>query len=511
MTPRQEGAWGHGLATLAGDTVLDTWFPEPRLGAGPPGAAARRRWPRRPARTHRRGVRSVPVLTEIGSLADPPADAHDAYLRLHLLSHRLIRPHEADLTGIFGVLPNVAWTTHGPVLPADLPAVRMRFRAAGEPLAVTSIDKFPRMTDYVAPSGVRIADADRVRLGAHLAEGTTVMHEGFVNYNAGTLGASMIEGRISAGVVVGDGSDIGGGASTMGTLSGGGTDDHLDRRADAARRQRRPRHPARRRLHRRVRPLPDGGLARDPARRRGGQGGRAERRGRPAVPAQLADRRDRGAPAQRPLERAQRRAARERLMLFRQADLAAIAAGEITVAFRRWKRPMARAGGTQQTPAGVLAFDAVERVDDVSDADARRAGLPDADAVRALLRGREGDLYRIRFHVAGPDPRIALRAAADLSREERAAIAARLARLDRASRARPLDGGDPARDRRRAGRARGRSGGAVRPRAPQVQDGRAQAQGARADREPRGRLPALAAWPRIPRRLTPPRSGTLCT
>ena len=168
-------------------------------------------------------MRSVPVLTEIGSLADPPADAQDAYLRLHLLSHRLIRPHEADLTGIFGVLPNVAWTTHGPVLPADLPAVRMRFRAAGEPLAVTSIDKFPRMTDYVAPPGVRIADADRVRLGAHLAEGTTVMHEGFVNYNAGTLGASMIEGRISAGVVVGDGSDIGGGASTMGTLSGGGT------------------------------------------------------------------------------------------------------------------------------------------------------------------------------------------------------------------------------------------------------------------------------------------------
>jgi len=222
MTPRQEGAWGHGLATLAGDTVLDTWYPDPRLGAGSPGpppdglAAAAGEDPRR-------GVRSVPVLTQIGSLAEPPADAQDAYLRLHLLSHRLIRPHEADLTGIFGVLPNVAWTAHGPVLPADLPAVRMRFRAAGDPLAVTSIDKFPRMTDYVAPSGVRIADADRVRLGAHLAEGTTVMHEGFVNYNAGTLGASMIEGRISAGVVVGDGSDIGGGASTMGTLSGGGT------------------------------------------------------------------------------------------------------------------------------------------------------------------------------------------------------------------------------------------------------------------------------------------------
>jgi len=222
MTVRQEGAWGHGLATLAGDTVLDTWYPDPRLGDGPPGAP--------PAglaeaagEDARRGVRIVPVLTVIDSLAEPPADGQDAYLRLHLLSHRLIRPHEADLTGIFGVLANVAWTSHGPVLPAELTAARLRFRAAGEPLAVTAIDKFPRMTDYVAPSGVRIADADRVRLGAHLAEGTTVMHEGFVNYNAGTLGASMIEGRISAGVVVGDGSDIGGGASTMGTLSGGGT------------------------------------------------------------------------------------------------------------------------------------------------------------------------------------------------------------------------------------------------------------------------------------------------
>ena len=197
-------------------------------------------------------------------------------------------------------------------------------------------------------------------------------------------------------------------------------------------------------------------------------------------------------------------------MLFRQADLAAIAAGEITVAFRRWKRPMARAGGTQQTPAGVLAFDAVERVDDVTDADARRAGLPDADAVRALLRGREGDLYRIRFHVAGPDPRIALRAAADLSSQERAAIAARLERLDRASRHGPWTEATLRAIADAPGAARGRSRGAVRPRAPEVQDRRAQAQGARADREPRGRLPALAARPRIPRRLTPPRSGTLC-
>ena len=163
------------------------------------------------------------MLTEIASLADPPADPHDAYLRLHLLSHRLVRPHEVNLDGVFGVLNNVAWTSHGPVDPAALTEVQMRFRAAGEPFAVTSIDKFPRMSDYVVPAGVRIADADRVRLGAHLAAGTTVMHEGFVNFNAGTLGSSMVEGRISAGVVVGDGSDIGGGASIMGTLSGGGT------------------------------------------------------------------------------------------------------------------------------------------------------------------------------------------------------------------------------------------------------------------------------------------------
>jgi 2,3,4,5-tetrahydropyridine-2,6-dicarboxylate N-succinyltransferase len=234
IAPTQQGAWGYGLATLTepDDRVLDVWFPEPHLGLddgpgeprtlgqneGPPELAAAT------GRDERRGVRSVVVLAVIRSLAEPPFDAKDAYLRLHLLSHRLIRPHEADLTGVFRVLPNVAWTSHGPVDPAALAAVRMRYRAAGEPFAVTSVDKFPRMTDYVAPSGVRIADADRVRLGAHLAEGTTVMHEGFVNFNAGTLGASMVEGRISAGVVVGDGSDIGGGASIMGTLSGGGSE-----------------------------------------------------------------------------------------------------------------------------------------------------------------------------------------------------------------------------------------------------------------------------------------------
>src|SRR5215204_32971 len=228
-----QGAWGYGLATIAepGDRVLDAWFPEPHLGTEPPGEPRRMGQNEGPhelaaatGRDERRGVRTVVVLTVIGSLADPLAGAHDGYLRLHLLSHRLVRPHEIDLSGLFGVLPNVAWTSHGPVDPAGLSAVRMRFRASGQPFAVTSIDKFPRMTDYVAPPGVRIADADRVRLGAHLADGTTVMHEGFVNFNAGTLGTSMVEGRISQGVVVGDGSDIGGGASIMGTLSGGGTE-----------------------------------------------------------------------------------------------------------------------------------------------------------------------------------------------------------------------------------------------------------------------------------------------
>ena len=216
-------AWGRGLATLTADgRVLDVLFPDPQLGAPPDGS---------PGTTvgevkhedPRRGVQEVEVVTVLDDLESAPTDAYDAYLRLHLLSHRLVKPHGLSLEGIFGVLPNVAWTSHGPVDPAALPEVRMRFRGAGEPLVVHGVDKFPRMTDYVAPSGVRIADASRVRLGAHLAEGTTVMHEGFVNFNAGTLGASMVEGRISAGVVVGDGSDIGGGSSIMGTLSGGGT------------------------------------------------------------------------------------------------------------------------------------------------------------------------------------------------------------------------------------------------------------------------------------------------
>jgi 2,3,4,5-tetrahydropyridine-2,6-dicarboxylate N-succinyltransferase len=217
---RTEGASATGVATLSGDRVLDVYYPEPRIGAwGAPGT----RSTGQAAPDDDRRVRSLPVETSIASLADPPADAYDAYLRLHLLSHRMIRPHQANLDGLFGVLNNVAWTNRGPVDPVLLPAVQRRFHAAGEPFQVHSVDKFPRMTDYVVPSGVRIADADRVRLGAHLADGTTVMHEGFVNFNAGTLGRSMVEGRISAGVVVGDGSDVGGGASIQGTLSGGGT------------------------------------------------------------------------------------------------------------------------------------------------------------------------------------------------------------------------------------------------------------------------------------------------
>ncbi len=216
----EQGASANGVATLAGDRVLDAYYPSPRLGAwGEPGT----RTVGQRSFDDIRKVATVPVETSIASLADPPVDAYDAYLRLHLLSHRLIRPHDANLDGLFGVLNNVAWTSHGPVDPIALPAVQRRVRGAGEPFQVFSVDKFPRMTDYVVPSGVRIADADRVRLGAYLAEGTTVMHEGFVNFNAGTLGHSMVEGRISAGIVIGDGSDIGGGASIQGTLSGGGT------------------------------------------------------------------------------------------------------------------------------------------------------------------------------------------------------------------------------------------------------------------------------------------------
>jgi 2,3,4,5-tetrahydropyridine-2-carboxylate N-succinyltransferase len=217
-------AWGHGLATVADDgTTLDVWYPAPALGS--PTDADTDVPEELDALTERDEARRVDVVavrTEI-DLDAPPKDPADAYLRLHLLSHRIVQPHGLNLDGIFGVLPNVVWTDHGACPVEGFEATRLRLRAAtGRTVTVYGIDKFPRMVDYVVPAGVRIADADRVRLGAHLAAGTTVMHEGFVNFNAGTLGASMVEGRISAGVVVGDGSDIGGGASIMGTLSGGG-------------------------------------------------------------------------------------------------------------------------------------------------------------------------------------------------------------------------------------------------------------------------------------------------
>ncbi|HET6663536.1 MAG TPA: 2,3,4,5-tetrahydropyridine-2,6-dicarboxylate N-succinyltransferase [Acidimicrobiales bacterium] len=240
------GAWGVGLATFAADDrVLDTWYPSPalsspaaataeavRLGAEMPGSV-----PLDPeAATEILGVdvtaacgsdplRRVErraVATFIERLDDPPVDAHDVYLRLHLLSHRFVAPNGANLDDVFGLLNTVVWTDLGPCAVDDFEQVRLALRAAGRHLQVFGLDKFPRMTDYVVPGGVRIADASRVRLGAHLASGTTVMHEGSVNFNAGTLGSVMVEGRISQGVVVGEGSDLGGGASIMGTLSGGG-------------------------------------------------------------------------------------------------------------------------------------------------------------------------------------------------------------------------------------------------------------------------------------------------
>ncbi|MGR0318248.1 2,3,4,5-tetrahydropyridine-2,6-dicarboxylate N-succinyltransferase [Agromyces sp. ZXT2-3] len=214
-------AWGDGLATIAGDgTVLDTWYPAPRLGDVPADAPAWEPPAGAVGPDDRRGVRVEAVRTAI-RLEDAPASTSDAYLRLHLLSHLLVRPNGLNLDGIFAHLPNVAWTNAGPVHPDDLDRLRPVLQRAG--IHVTGLDKFPRLLDYVIPERVRVADASRVRLGAHLAPGTTVMHEGFVNFNAGTLGSSMVEGRISQGVVVGDGSDIGGGASIMGTLSGGGT------------------------------------------------------------------------------------------------------------------------------------------------------------------------------------------------------------------------------------------------------------------------------------------------
>jgi 2,3,4,5-tetrahydropyridine-2-carboxylate N-succinyltransferase len=244
------GAWGAGLATLDGDgRVLDTWYPSPALapageiariadevgaGAAVPGTA--RLAAGEAARLSgldvdldalcgadgARGVETVAVLTLIEGLDDPPVDTHDIYLRLHLLSHRLVAPNGLNLDGVFGLLNNVVWTSAGPCPVEGFERTRARLRAAGRTVQVLGVDKFPRMVDYVLPPGVRMADADRVRLGAHLAAGTVVMHEGYVNFNGGTLGTAMVEGRISQGVVVGEGSDIGGGASIQGTLSGGG-------------------------------------------------------------------------------------------------------------------------------------------------------------------------------------------------------------------------------------------------------------------------------------------------
>jgi len=220
MSHSVQSASGYGIATVTFDgAILDTWFPEPHLGELPPNPPAF--LASLVGRDDERHV--VRELVSVGiELDDAPANVSDAYLRLHLLSHRLIAPHGLSLVGIFGILNNVVWTSHGPCAVEGFEETRAKLRAKYGSVTVLSVDKFPRIVDYVIPSGVRIADADRVRLGAHLSHGTTVMHEGFVNFNAGTLGTSMVEGRISSGVVVGDGSDIGGGASIMGTLSGGG-------------------------------------------------------------------------------------------------------------------------------------------------------------------------------------------------------------------------------------------------------------------------------------------------
>jgi 2,3,4,5-tetrahydropyridine-2-carboxylate N-succinyltransferase len=234
LSPATGGAHGAGLATFSADgAVLDTWFPQPARGehsaAGTShldaAAATEALGADAVAAVGRDALRAVEVravATGIADLQAPPVDAHDVYLRLHLLSHRLVQPTTINLDGIFGHLATVAWTQLGPVAVDELPRAQLRARAAGTPLLVHSLDKFPRMLDYVAPVGVRVADAGRVRLGAHLAEGTTVMHEGHVNFNAGTLGTAMVEGRLTQGVVMGEGSDLGGGASVMGTLSGGG-------------------------------------------------------------------------------------------------------------------------------------------------------------------------------------------------------------------------------------------------------------------------------------------------
>lgn len=211
--------WGIGLTTIAGDgTVLDAWYPQIGEGVLPDADIAELE--AQTGQDERRNVRIETARLQI-DLDAAPASTADVYLRLHALSHLLVRPNELNLDGIFGHLPIVAWTNAGPMHPDD--AARLQAQMRRHSIQVQGLDKFPRLTDYVQPAGVRIGDAARVRLGAHLSPGTTVMHEGFVNYNAGTLGPVMVEGRISQGVVVGANSDIGGGASIMGTLSGGGT------------------------------------------------------------------------------------------------------------------------------------------------------------------------------------------------------------------------------------------------------------------------------------------------
>jgi 2,3,4,5-tetrahydropyridine-2,6-dicarboxylate N-succinyltransferase len=224
VTTSTTAAWGFGLTTYdAKGAVLDTWFPEPHLGTPPDDYHAPSILASLEGEDPVRDVTRTLQHVVIDDLAAAPQDTIEVWLRLHLLSHRLVEPHGLNVEGVFGLLTNVAWTNLGPCAVEGFEHTRLRAREAGKDVTVLGIDKVPRMTDYVVPTGVRIGDADRVRLGAHLASGTTVMHEGFVNFNAGTLGHSMVEGRISAGVVVGDGSDVGGGASIMGTLSGGGT------------------------------------------------------------------------------------------------------------------------------------------------------------------------------------------------------------------------------------------------------------------------------------------------
>ncbi|MFC4785436.1 2,3,4,5-tetrahydropyridine-2,6-dicarboxylate N-succinyltransferase [Nocardioides sp. MAHUQ-72] len=223
MTATPTNAWGFGLATLDADgAVLDVWFPAPATGDKPADATAPEELTALEGTDDARRVTREVRLVEITDLQAAPASTEDVWLRLHLLSSRQAVPHSISLDGVFGLLTNVVWTSAGPCAVEGFESTRARLRGTGQHVTVFGVDKFPRMVDYVLPTGVRVADADRVRLGAHLAEGTTVMHEGFVNFNAGTLGASMVEGRISAGVLVGDGSDVGGGASIMGTLSGGG-------------------------------------------------------------------------------------------------------------------------------------------------------------------------------------------------------------------------------------------------------------------------------------------------